>query len=89
MTAHQKNQLRYLLGLKTKTWAEIAHIMGCGETCCREHARRMGLNNEALNPVPYLHSKKAPNNAKVLRPGQPTLPPLPSLQMPMPVIRGE
>ena len=71
------------------TWHAIAVEMGLGHTCVRDQGRSLGLRRIVKPPV-----KRPDDEPRVekIRPYPPgclnTLPPLPSLQLPMPVIKG-
>jgi hypothetical protein len=71
------------------SWPRVASVMNISESCARRNGARLGLHSN------YATQSVCKDGTKIVRPPtvrpentKHTLPPLPSLQMPMPVIKG-
>jgi hypothetical protein len=73
-------------------WGEIADRMHLPTASVRSRGKRIGLDNSRMtscNRLPIQKAAQREYKGQVVATNQSTLPPLPSLQMPMPEIHIE
>jgi hypothetical protein len=82
------DELRFWHSQGNLTWSGIAEVMHLNAESVKKHGHRLGLDNTAVKGLvsryrnwPMADYRDGRGN---LLPGTPTLPPLPSLMMPMP-----